>query len=168
MRYAGVWRVIVCIVAIGLVAAGTVVLIGSESARMQNPFQATGADGIENALRCYLMAGGMVLLYRGISMFEAQHLRTKGLPGTGEIVSVLRVGRPENKSDRHWYQLVVRVEPEDASHAGFTAKVIQLVKDGGERRLVAGTRVPLKYLPGSKAVLLMTDGALASIRHSLR
>lgn len=164
MKYAGVFRWITGLIALGLVIAGLSYLWDMRQARLQDPFGIWDGGRTDSALNFFLAAGAMVILYRGISLMESKYINDKGLPGTGEVLSATCIGRPENSNDRNWYKIVIKVVPEDPRQAPFTAKVTQLIKANGRRNIEPGSRVPLKYLPGRNKIILTAQGAVESIK----
>jgi len=164
MKYADVYRWIVSLIAVGLVIVGLIYLWDMRQARLQNPFGIWDGGRTDSAMRCFLAAGAMVILHRGISLIESKYINDKGLPGVGEIISVACIGRPENSNDRNWYTIVIRVIPDDSRQAAFTTKVTQLIKKEGRRNIEPGVRAPLKYLPGRNKIILTATGAVGSVK----
>ncbi|MBO1111816.1 hypothetical protein [Bordetella petrii] len=122
----------------------------------------TGFFGNEHAyniiLACFF-AGIMLFQLRSLLVdFISEHVFKSGTRVAGKILAAENCGRQGGDNDR-WYQLVVELEPSQATLSGRDVYIEQLFKERAAEWLKQGAQVPVRYSPRMRLAIIDHEDA---------
>lgn len=120
---------------------------------------------INGAIALFMM-GCALIVYRGTVLTDiARELQANGLEGTATVLGAAYTGRLEVERFKHWYELKLAIQPDNASFAPFTVDIEQLFHQDVTSKLVVGNVVPIKFSPDSDIfALVMIQQAYARLK----